>query len=246
MYPNGQTVGGLCTNSSDAYCYENARRETIEGIDYSLSVSVDTTACIINRIKKLLVYLNNNYPSENWGQYLDISGNIRFDKVIIAGSSQGGGHAALIGKYYLVKKVLCFSSPKDYSTFFNSPPLWLSSTGWQTSRDKIYGFNHTLDNYPMTLQIWDSLGIDNYGLPINVDTTNSPYNSTRQLITSYPVPIGNEHGSTAIDGLTPKISGVPVFLPVWNYMLTDNLTTGLPNNSFDNNYSLQLIPKSDK
>ena len=242
VYPNGQAVASICGNSSDPSCFENVRRETIEGVDYSSSVSVNSTECILNRLKKLLVYLTSNYPLENWGQYLDIDGDVIFDKVIISGSSQGGGHAALIGKYYPVKRVLCFSSPKDWSNFFNGPPSWLNPIGWQTTPDNIYGFNHTLDTYAATLQIWDSLGINNYGAPVNVDNTSSPYNNTRQLITSYPVPTGDEHGSTAINDATPISSGLPVFLPVWNYMLSyglDTLTTGI----YDNNISqLKTFP----
>lgn len=233
VYPNGQAVASICGNSSDPMCFENVRRETIEGVDYSSSVSINATECILNRLKKLLSYLATNYPSENWGQYLDVNGDIIFSKVIISGSSQGGGHAALIGKYYPVKRVLCFSSPKDWSNFFNGPPSWLNPTGWQTTPDNIYGFNHTLDTYTATLQIWDSLGINNYGAPVNVDNTSSPYNNTRQLITSYSVPSGDEHGSTAINNATPISSGLPVFLPVWNYMLSyglDTITTGIHDN----------------
>lgn len=242
MYPNIPTVGSICTSSSDANCYENVRKEIIEGVDYSSGIAINSTECILNRLKKLLTYLNTNYPTENWGQYLDINGDLIFNKIIFSGHSQGGGHAALIGKYYPIKRAVCFSSPKDWSNFFGSPPLWLSPAGWQTSPNNIYCFNHTLDEHARQLEIWDSLGIDNYGAPINVDINSSPYSNTRQLTTSYSVPVGDEHASTIQDNKTPKIAGIPVFIPVWTYMLTDYLTTGLSNNSFDNNFSLQLIP----
>ena len=42
------------------------------------------------------------------------------------------------------------------------------------------------------------------------------------------MPSGDEHGSTIQDYNTPFISGIPVFLPVWNYMLTGSLTTSVP------------------
>mgnify|MGYP001561265924 CR=1 FL=1 len=88
----------------------------------------------------------------------------------------------------------------------------------------------------------DSLGIDNYGLPINVDNNGTPYNNTRQLITSYTVPLGDAHGSTIQDNKTPESLGVPVFLPVWTYMLSENITTGLSDNSVFNNSSLFISP----
>ena len=242
MYPNVPTVASFCTSSSDAYCYENVRREIIEGVDYSSSISIGANECILNRVKKLLKYLNTNFPTENWGQYLDFNNDIIYSKVIFSGHSQGGGHAALIGKYHPIRRAVCFSSPKDWSNYFNSPPLWLSSSGWLTSPSNIYCFNHTLDEHTRQLEIWDGLGIDNFGTPINVDINSSPYSSTKQLTTSYSVPLGDEHASTIQDNKTPKVSGIPVFIPVWTYMLTDNLTTGLIDNLFKNNSNLQLIP----
>lgn len=242
MYPNIPTVGSICTNSSDAYCYENVRREIVEGVDYSPNISIGSNECILGRVKKLLIYLNTNYPTENWGQYLDSNNDLIFNKIIFSGHSQGGGHAALIGKYHPIKRAVCFSSPKDYSDYFNSPPLWLSPTGWQTTPADIYCFNHTLDKHTQQLEIWDSLGIDNYGIPVNVDTNSNPYSNTRQLTTSYSVPIGDEHPCTIQDNKTPKVSGIPVFLPVWTYMLTGNLTSGLSDNLFVNNSNIQLIP----
>lgn len=242
MYPNVPTVGSICTSSSDAYCYQNVRREIIEGLDYSPSISVGANECILNRVKKLLIYLNTNFPAENWGQYLDINNDIIFNKIIFSGHSQGGGHAALIGKYNTIKRAVCFSSPKDWSTYFNSPPIWLSPSGWLTSTADIYCFNHTLDEHTRQLEIWDSLGIDNHGMPIIVDTNPLPYSNTRQLTTSYSVSTGDEHASTVQDNKTPKVSGIPVFIPVWTYMLTDNLMTSLSDNLLENNSNLQLIP----
>jgi hypothetical protein len=227
MYPNIPTVGSFCTNSNDLQCFENTRREIIEGVDYSTNVAIASDECILSRLKKLLIYLKTNFPSENWGQYLDINNDIIYNKVIFSGHSQGGGHAALIGKYYSVKRVLCFSSPKDFMNNYNAPPSWLSSNTWQTNKSNIYAFNHTLDAHTQQLVIWDSLGLDTYGASVDVDVNTNPYSNTRQLATSYNVPLGDEHSSTIQDTKTPKVSGVPVFIPVWMYMLTNNLSVGI-------------------
>ncbi len=193
-------------------------------------------------MKKLIIYLDNNFPTENWGQYLDVNNNIDYSKIIFSGHSQGGGHAALIAKYYLIKRAVCFSSPKDWSNFFDSPPVWLSNGTWVTSPSNIYCFNHILDEHTRQLEIWDSLGIDNYGLPVNVDLNSTPYNNTRQLTTSYSVVVGDEHACTIQDNKTPKVAGVPVFIPVWIYMLNENLLTGLSNNAIDNKEEFQFTP----
>lgn len=243
MYPNIPTVGSFCTNSSDPNCFENVRREIVEGVDYSSNLIINSNESILSRTKKLLVYLNANYPSENWGQYLDINNNLDFSKIIFSGHSQGGGHAAIIAKYYPIKRAICFSSPKDWRNIPDAPPLWLSGGNWQTPSSAIYCFNHVLDEHTNhQLEIWDSLGLNSYGSPVNVDSFSPPYNNTRQLTTSYNVPVGDDHACTIQDNKTPTISNIPVFIPVWTYMLTDNLTAGLTSNLFEQNVQLILTP----
>jgi len=82
MYPNVPTVGSICTSSSDASCFENVRREIIDGIDHSPNISIGANECILSRVKNLIIYLKTNFASENWGQYLDINNNLIFNKII--------------------------------------------------------------------------------------------------------------------------------------------------------------------
>lgn len=243
MYPNVPTVGSFCTNSADVDCFEDVRREIVEGVDYSADIAIAPAEGIINRVQKLLVYLNTTYPTENWGQYLDVNNNPVYSKIIFSGHSQGGGHAALIAKFYPLKRAICFSSPKDWRNQPDAPPLWLSSGSWQTSAAEIYCFNHTLDEHTNhQLEIWDSLGLNAYGPPVNVDSFAAPYSNTRQLTTSYNVPAGDDHASTIQDNKTPKVNNVPVFLPVWTYMLTNNLLTGLADDVALGKVAMQLSP----
>ena len=224
MYPNIPTVGSFCSNATDPDCFENVRREIIEGADYSTNLTIISTESILSRTKKLIEYLNTNYPAENWGQYLDANNELVFQKIIFSGHSQGGGHATVIAKFYPIKRAICFSSPKDWRNQTNSPPVWLSSGNWQTPKSAIYCFNHVLDEHTNhQLEIWDSLGLNDFGTPINVDFSPNPYNHTRQLTTAFNVTAGDEHACTIQDNKTPKIANSPVFIPVWTYMLTDQL-----------------------
>lgn len=229
MYPNVPTVGSFCSNDTDPDCFENVRREIIEGIDYSAELTINAPESILNRTKKLLQYLQANYPAENWGQYLDGDGNLVYNKIIFSGHSQGGGHAAVIAKHYPLYRAICFSSPKDWRNIPDAPPLWLSTNNWQTPASSVYAFNHIADEHTRQLVIWDSLGLNAYGTPVNVDSFSSPYSNTRQLTTAYAVTAGDEHASTIQDNKTPKVDGIPVFIPVWTYMLTHNMPTALPN-----------------
>lgn len=228
MYPNVPTVGSFCTNNSDLSCFEKVRREIIEGVDYSNEISIAFNEGIHNRIKKLITYLSANFPNENWEQYLDDNGEVVWEKIIVSGHSQGGGHAAVMAKYFPLKRALCFSSPKDWNNTIGNPPPWLSSSNWFTSRSDVYVFNHVLDVHDQQVIIWDSLGLNAFGAIVDVDNNIAPYNQTRQLSTNYVVTSGDEHASTIQDNKTPKINSVPVFEPVWNYMLTFDILADLP------------------
>ncbi len=218
MYPNSPAVGNYCTNISDSSCYENIRREVIEGVDYSSQINLPQEESIFNRAKKLILYLDNLYPNENWGQFL-VNNELNFSKIIFSGHSQGGGHACVIGKYYTVNRILCFSSPKDYSNYYNQPAPWYNNNPWATSKNNIYTFSHTSDNYTKQIEIFDSLGLYSFSNIVDIDNTNAPYNNSKLLVTSYPVSSGNEHGCTLTDTKTPVVNNIPIFDPVWEYML---------------------------
>lgn len=235
MYPNVPTVGSFCTNNADLTCFENVRREIIEGMDHTSEISIPFNEGIHNRIKKLISYLSINYPNENWGQYLDGNGEVNWEKIIVSGHSQGGGHAAVMAKYFPLKRALCFSSPKDWNNTIDNVPPWLSSTNWLTNRSDVYVFNHVLDVHEQQVIIWDSLGLNSYGAPVSVDNSAFPYNSTRQLTTNYVVTSGDEHASTIQDNKTPKVNSIPVFEPVWIYMLTFDLLADLTTSEIENN-----------
>ena len=225
-YPNGTAAQSACGNSSDPNCYENFRKEIIEGIDYSTDVSVDTNDCINNRLLKLLQYLEANNPGQNWGNYY--SGNtILWNKIIVSGHSQGGGHAALIAKNQPLKRVLMFASPNDFSTFFNAPAPWTNQVS-VTSNSEYYGFNNLHDdvvNFSDQFATWSNLGMPSFGDTVNVLTTSSPYSNSHQLYTIFDTSgVGGNHSAVVYDSKTPLDAfGQPLFQPVWEYMLGDYL-----------------------
>ena len=119
------------------------RKEILTGEDLSTKVSVDSTNSIINRLEKLLIYLDATEPNNNWGQYYN--NGFEWNKIMVAGHSQGGGHAALIGMIYDVNRVLMFSSPNDFNTNLNLPGKWLSQE-MASSPAVFFGFNNLNDD----------------------------------------------------------------------------------------------------
>lgn len=71
MYPNQPFISNICSESSDLHCYYKTRMEVIDGIDRTSAIDVNRANSIENRLIKLLHYLDDNHPSENWGQYLN-------------------------------------------------------------------------------------------------------------------------------------------------------------------------------
>jgi pimeloyl-ACP methyl ester carboxylesterase len=116
-YPNKDAVVAKCNVLSDyndrQACYLSVRLRTLDGTTDSCCTTVDGTNSIDNRLTKLLVYLKENYPSEGWGGFLDDTGSPQWSRIVVAGHSQGGGNAALIGKLHSVARVVMISSPPD-------------------------------------------------------------------------------------------------------------------------------------
>jgi hypothetical protein len=68
------------------------------------------------------------------------------------------------------------------------------------------------------------MGLYEFGEPADIDKTPLPYNNSHILITNYPgteATSAEAHTSVMTDLRTPKDkNGVPLFKPVWIYMLT--------------------------
>jgi hypothetical protein len=214
----------ICPGTRDATCHGRARREIWLGEDLHDSVDVDVPNSILNRITKLLIYLKEEYPDENWSQYLTPSSEIVWEKVVTSGHSQGAGHAMLGGKMFLVDRVIMFSWV-DWM-WPGTNPAWITSEG-QTPASSLFGFIHTGDAsiYNGIPTTWENLGLDDFGLIVNVDSSNPPYDNTHSLITSAPIndepTQTNYHNATLVDWMTPINSetGESIYKPVWEYLL---------------------------
>ena len=244
-YPNGITAQGACGDNPDSNCYLNFRKEIIEGEDFSPEVSVDLPNSIYNRLIKLLKYLNNNYPAQNWDNYFS-GENINWGKIIISGHSQGGGHAAVIAKDHPVKRVLMFASPNDYSTFFDAAAPWTDAPH-ATADSVYYGFNNLYDdvvNFSEQFEIWENLGMSLFGDSVEVEQTLYPFSNSRQLHTSRQSSgIGGNHSIMILDSKTPLDDlGKPVFESVWKYMLGIPLNTSATNSDFFSTKKISFYP----
>jgi len=186
IYPDSVAMVQICKDTLDLSCYEKARHESIFGGSLYSRLNVNESNSILNRLDKCLAYLVKKYPLENWGQFYQ-NGKIQWDKVVVTGQSQGGGHAAFLAKLFKVNRVIMLAAPKDYSGRSDTPPTWLTSPG-KTPVNRYFGFAHTQDNVGCTfaqqVEIFSCLGLKKYGPLMNVDSSSNYsghfFTSTRQ------------------------------------------------------------------
>ena len=234
-YPNNEAVNDLCgAPNTNLDCYGNVRLETKDGTDRTSLVSVSRPNSIENRLIKLLIYLRNQAPNDNWGQFLINDSTVNWSKIIISGHSQGGGHAGIIGRFHAVVRVVMFAA-MDFNGPTNSPANWISvpaSTPNASTPDKFWAFSHTRDeqvNYTLlSNRIWTAYGMNSFGAIVNIDSSAPPFNNTHSLTSN--LECDNFHGCIVADARLVRQNGVPIFKPVWEYLLS-NITAPLSVNS---------------
>jgi Secretion system C-terminal sorting domain len=251
-YPNDVTINGtdVCGSSTDTSCYRKARLEVLTGQDLTTKLDVNRANSIENRLIKLLKYLNQQSPTQGWGQYLN-GDNILWSKIITAGHSQGAGHAAFIAKTYKVDRAIMFAWA-DWSTNFGVAAPWVSAAG-VTPTEGYFAFIHPKDGlvaYATATSTWNLFGLTTFGKIISVDTAAGNFRGTHTLVTNQEPALGGStglayHNVTVANGYTPSSSAEGVFKPVWEYMLTSPLKTAIYEKQSDWRISIFPNPLSN-
>jgi len=237
-YPNQTAMGSLCQFSLDPDCYWTARNHVIFGTGAAVprQALVSKADSIVNRLTKLILWLNAHHPSEGWGQYLLGDQTIDWSKVVLAGHSQGGGHAGVLAKTVALQRAVYFSSPEDWNELIDSPAGWTSARPNVTPSAQQYGFGSDRDTLVPNAHAfahWDNMRLARpQSGPILVDDASPPFQESRQLRTALPpnpasnalTPALRNHGITVLDTSTPVTSaGTPLFdvNGVWAYLCFD-------------------------
>ena len=217
-YPNDWTIGQLCGRSPDPDCHEKVRLEILDGRRRTDLVGLPAADCVLNRLVKLLQMLQRQRPTEGWGDFLK-DGDVRWDSVAVAGHSQGGGHAALLGKVFPVARVVMLGAPADAVGRRDEPAPWLSRPG-ATPPERFFGFAHAEDpGFDRIVASWEALGMGRFGPLANVDEQRPPYGGSHSLVTNLEIRGGRSHGSVAVDGATPRLrDGSPAYREVWRHL----------------------------
>ncbi|MEV4884342.1 hypothetical protein SAMN05660461_0716 [Chitinophaga ginsengisegetis] len=196
----------VCSKSEDSTCFDHFRQEIMFGTPVSDKVEVDSANSLVNRFTKLLVYLAAQ--DRGWSEFVR-NGQVRWDKIIAAGHSQGAGHAAYFGKQFRLRGVLMFSGPQDYLQYFNAPAHWQQERG-RTPVNRYYAFLHAADPFNYQYQVQDVSAVSHRAV---TDTTmvqpGMPVHSRNSILVT-DVDRKDKHGSTL---------GTD-FIAVWKYMIS--------------------------
>jgi hypothetical protein len=197
-----------CAHSLDRTAFARYREEIMTGASVSEKVKVDPANSILNRFQKLLAYLVEHDPNGGWGEFVNNGGPV-WDRIIVAGHSQGSGHAAYIGKLFKVDRVLMFSGPQDYMDDIHQPAPWLAREG-ATPSSRFFAFLNLKDPFNVDHQIANCMALMGMSKPdtLMVKPGEAIQGNHHILINDLPTKL--HHNSTLF----------PEFENVWKYMLT--------------------------
>jgi hypothetical protein len=175
---------------------------------------------MMERALQFVKWLAKENPQGRWDYFLtaDRQG-LRWDRVIISGSSHGSTTSARFAKYQRVDRVVMFCGPRDQLEQWQALPS-------ATPTNRFFAFSHVLDggwtghHYDRS---WELLGLHSCGPIVDVDKTPAPYGHTRRLITAADVKgdAKRAHSSVVPGGAAVKnAKGEFIHEAVWRYLFT--------------------------
>jgi hypothetical protein len=139
-YDNRVSVPQICGTNPDPACSDRFRQKRVFGEDVTKDIDDLPAESIVNRMTKLLQYLNAHHHDEGWGRYLR-NGKPNWSRIAVAGHSQGAGMAAYIAKREKVARVIVLSGAWDRVEETKVWAPWVTSPS-ATPLDRWYAAYH--------------------------------------------------------------------------------------------------------
>ena len=114
-YNDIPSVTTVCHDREPACSAEMRHMRIYGNTQMGLDIDNSRPEAIVERLYKLLQYLDTHYPDQGWHHYFDRNGMV-WSNIALAGQSQGAGMAAFIGKQKIVNRIILFSSPWDFTS----------------------------------------------------------------------------------------------------------------------------------
>ncbi len=207
----------------------NVRLEAATGEDVSDAVDIPRPDGMMERSYQFVKWLAKENPEGKWDHFLTSDGKgLRWEDVIISGSSHGATTAARFAKHTKVARVVALCGPRDQDQDWQSLPS-------ATPANRIFGFSHVLDGGwtgDHYCRSWELMGLHQFGPIVDVDRVAFPYGNTRRLITRFDVggDARKAHGSVVPGRSAGKnADGTYLHEDVWRYLYTHPVDeTGTP------------------
>jgi hypothetical protein len=207
----GKSVVKTCAGIPD--CYATVQQNRLNGTHPSVWSAIAPRDSIVNRLRAALGHLRQADPSGDWSRYA--TGNrIHWNRIVVAGHSQGGGQSAFIAHEHRVQGALMFSSPVQSDS--GVPASWLVKKG-ATPVSRMYGFVSAHDMYyENVVGSWEAMGM---GAPATTDGSLD-FGKAHTIVSDVVLGTPDEsHLWTVNDGTPRGAHGVPVFETIWKWML---------------------------
>ena len=196
------------------------RLEAATGEDFSDVVNIPKPDGMMERAYQLVKWLAKTNAAGRWDYFLNEDGNgLRWDRVIISGSSHGSTTAARFAKHQRVDRVVMFCGPRDQFETWQALPS-------ATPTNRFFAFSHALDDGwrgDHYCRSWELLGLGQFGPIVNVEKTAPPYGNARRLITDADVKNDPKRahgcvvpGNSAVKDANEKF----IHEDVWRYLFT--------------------------
>lgn len=140
VHENQQVLGVACRNAA---CYGATRKTVILGRYQQGAITglrmIEEHQGVVARLEAALKTLAASRPGAGWDAFLsnpsaaEPSQRIDWSRVIAVGHSQGGGHAAYLGKLFPLRRVVQLSSTCDLDPNDLPAPWTAASEPWATS-----------------------------------------------------------------------------------------------------------------
>lgn len=206
-WPNDNSTDNLCRRRKDLDCFEAVHRERLFGEDASADVVVTPPDSIVGRLTTVLRYLRVAYPEEGWEEFLDGDDQMRWDRVVAGGWSEGGTMSAYLATQVELAGVLLAAPGLDLS-HTEDPPFpadwWARGTG-ATPQDRVWAIYSEFDPQAFPVDAFAPV-LAEFGLdstPYNIDRVDPPYDGSHILTTrelEFDSFNCTTHGAIAVDG----------------------------------------------
>jgi hypothetical protein len=199
------------------------RLEAATGEDFSKLVEIPKPDGMKERARQFVIWLAKENPIGQWDKFLTSDRNdIRWDRVVICGSSHGASTSARFAIHQKVDRAVLFCGPRDqYETWQALPSA--------TPKNRFFAFSHVLDGGwtgDHYCRSWELMGLQEFGPIVDVDKVPFPFGNSRRLITEADV---KKDAKRAHSSVTPgsaavkDTSGKFIHEAVWKYLFTHSV-----------------------